>query len=309
MNKKASIIQIAVNRNDVESIKYLAKTELGLVNKELRKKCWPMLVRNYTNYEKANVDEQCITIDEKESQQILVDVNRTRKHLPSDISDHEREKFMSELYDVIVAVLERNPDLRYYQGFNMVCSVLLITLGKDDAIMVAEYLALGPLRDMLQTGLEPALERLLTVRDIVAVRDVKLYRHLESIGIMPMAHFALSWIMTWCADAINHIDDAARIFDFLLASVDEIDMCAYICASIILSRKEQLLAFGEDIDAAYITLSEFPHTNVNVITNNALTLYNASFLFRIMQKSYHCLTELRHKVSETTLTIANTVVP
>ena len=61
----------------------------------------------------------------------------------------------------------------------MVCSVLLITLGKDDAIMVAEYLALGPLRDMLQTGLEPALERLLTVRDIVAVRDVKLYRHLE----------------------------------------------------------------------------------------------------------------------------------
>ena len=40
MNKKASIIQIAVNKNDVESIKYLAKTELGLVNKELRKKCW-----------------------------------------------------------------------------------------------------------------------------------------------------------------------------------------------------------------------------------------------------------------------------
>ena len=39
-----------------------------------------MLVRNYTNYEK--VKEQCITIDEKESQQILVDVNRTRKHLP-----------------------------------------------------------------------------------------------------------------------------------------------------------------------------------------------------------------------------------
>ena len=40
MNKKASIIQMAVDRNDVDSIKYLAKTEFGLVNKELRKKCW-----------------------------------------------------------------------------------------------------------------------------------------------------------------------------------------------------------------------------------------------------------------------------
>jgi len=40
-----------------------------------------MLVRNYANYEK--VKKQCITIDEKESQQILVDVNRTRKHLPN----------------------------------------------------------------------------------------------------------------------------------------------------------------------------------------------------------------------------------
>ena len=50
-------------------------------------------------------------------QRIYLDVYRSLKRFPPGISDEDRPELQDQLTRLIIRVLDKHPDLHYYQGF------------------------------------------------------------------------------------------------------------------------------------------------------------------------------------------------
>jgi len=88
----------------------------------------------------------------------------------------ERERRLSELATVINSVLAANPDLHYYQGYNDVCSIVILVMGDvDNARRVAERLAKQHLREAMNPTLMSVQQALQLVVRIVQRRDKALW--------------------------------------------------------------------------------------------------------------------------------------
>ena len=143
--------------------------------------------------------------------------------------------------------------LCYFQGYHDIVQVLLLVLGDELAPPAVARLSLLRIRDFMLPSLSPALKHLQLLPAILECADKSLCRHLS--GTRPF--FALAATLTLYAHDIQEYSDIARLYDFLLSQ--EPVMAIYLFASIILSRKTELLEIpAEEPEMLHFTLSKLP---------------------------------------------------
>lgn len=197
----------------------------------------------------------------RDEEQVAKDVNRAFVHYPkgtpdgpeaayeSEVMDYtegekQLDKRKEELSDIIVEVLRRHPRLCYFQGYHDIVQVLYLVLGSQSAPPSVTRLSLMRVRDYMLPTLDPAIRHLELLPAIIKAADPVLYNHLPKI----QPNYALGATLTLFSHVINTYGDITRLFDFFLASDTVVPL--YFFASVLISRREELLEIEQDEDEA-----------------------------------------------------------
>ncbi|KAF9580971.1 hypothetical protein BGW38_002181 [Lunasporangiospora selenospora] len=244
----------AILKGDIEQLRKLSLDGLGFVNNGIRRRAWPLLLRTHVPRKSIEDDDKTPHRDEG---QVQLDVVRSYTHLSTDNKSRQSDKKQKqdELQEVIVSVLQRHPELSYYQGFHDVCTCLLTVLGgKEAAKDAAESIAMFFFRDCMLENLDFVLEQLGLVMTLLRLEDKDVYDFLERTQTMPF--FSLSWVITWCAHDLNDFDKVARLYDFFLCHNPL--MPVYFAASVVITRREELFQVEDDSAMVHTFLTKFP---------------------------------------------------
>ncbi|KAK6343330.1 hypothetical protein TWF730_010921 [Orbilia blumenaviensis] len=251
---KLERLRVLCEARERDEIAALALSRHGLVNDDMRKKAWPILLgydplEVHTELENAKVlleDDKVILQDylgrvsytelppHRDEDQVALDVNRSFVYYPSGLSSKEMDAQKQDLQDLIVEVLRLHPMLCYFQGFHDICQVILLVLGPKLAPLAVEYMSLLRIRDFMLPALGPALWHLKLLHPILFAADEKLCRHLSTT----QPFFALAATLTLYAHDIQAYGDIARLFDAFLAESPIFPI--YFFATIVMSRREEL---------------------------------------------------------------------
>ena len=159
----------------------------------------------------------------------------------------------TDLFDLIVSLLRRNPMLHYFQGYHDIAQVFLLVLGKDAALPAVSRISLLRIRDYMLSSLTPGLKQLHLIPAILKCADPELAAHVD--GTRP--YFALSAVLTLYAHDIQEYSDIARLYDFILAH--EPILTIYLFAALIVSRRDEVLEIEhDDSDMLLFTLQKLP---------------------------------------------------
>lgn len=262
----------ACDDNDVESVIHLATTTDGLLNDDLRRKAWPILLGSTlldSNAEKEAPWKDLPT--HRDEDQVQLDVDRSFCYYPTNDSEKQLDIRKKQLSDVIVEVLRRHPYLSYFQGYHDIVQVILLVLGPDQSVPAVRRLSVLRIRDFMLPKIAGSLSHLHLIPSILYAADPVLYKHLPE-----NTYFAISAIITLYAHDIQVYSDIARLYDFLLAR--EAVMSIYLFAAIVLSRKDELLELDpeEEKDMIHFTLSKLPkELDLEALIASALGLFKA----------------------------------
>ena len=284
--KTAAIMGACAERNLAKLIG-LATSEHGLVNDTLRRSAWPILLGcTSTNDEITEKQRAWSELPEhRDEEQVAKDVNRAFVHYPRE-TDKQLDRRKQELSNVIVEVLRRHPSLCYFQGYHDIVQVLYLVLATpinhsnlstpaatssmSPCVPAVTRLSLLRIRDYMLPSLSPAIRHLELLPVILQQADPELYAHLPQV----QANYALGATLTLFSHVIEEYRDITRLFDFFLASDAAVPV--YFFASIILSRREELLAIEKDEDEAifYVVLGKLPQPfDIEGRIQHTLSLY------------------------------------
>ncbi|KAJ3767749.1 rab-GTPase-TBC domain-containing protein [Lentinula raphanica] len=201
---------------------------------------WPKLLNVDLN------DGSSIEIDidtlpaHPDEQQIRLDTDRSFVMYPDgDVQGHQQS-----LNELLVSIFRRHPSLSYFQGYHDIITVLFLTLPPSLRFPCAEKVSLHWTRDAMGDGLEPVLGLLRFLAKLIAAVDVELAKLLKRVA--PLPYFALSNLLTMFAHNVPTLPLIQHVFDYLLARPPI--ALVYLTAAVILSRKDELLAFDQDED-------------------------------------------------------------
>jgi TBC1 domain family member 20 len=155
-----------------------ALTEYGLVNDDLRRKVWPLLV----SIDPASVEPGPKLDDlmtHPEYNQVVLDVNRSLKRFPPGIPYEQRVALQDQLTILILRVIMKYPHLKYYQGYHDVAVTFLLVVGEEVAYSVMEVLSTHHLVECMQETMEPTQRRLMYIYPIIKYENSKLCQFLE----------------------------------------------------------------------------------------------------------------------------------
>ncbi|TGJ64326.1 hypothetical protein EYR41_010389 [Orbilia oligospora] len=251
---KVEVLRVLCDTKKRDEIAALALSEHGLVNDEIRKRAWPILLGYDSSVIKTELEDAKVKLEDdkiilqdylgrvpytdlpshRDEEQVALDVNRSFVYYPSGLTSEEMDAQKQELQDLIVEVLRRHPILCYFQGFHDICQVILLVLGPKLAPLAVEYMSLLRIRDFMLPALGPALWHLKLLHPILFAADEKLCRHLSTT----QPFFALAATLTLYAHDIQAYGDIARLFDAFLAESPIFPI--YFFATIVISRREEL---------------------------------------------------------------------
>ncbi|KAF2356793.1 Rab-GTPase-TBC domain [Trinorchestia longiramus] len=238
---------------DVSVLQQFAEEDDGFVTDELRREVWPCLILMQESKPPLLLTLQQAQLHPSFSQ-VVMDVERTLKRFPPNISPERRRTLMDELIRVIMTVLQRNPLFHYYQGYHDVGITFLLVCGEQTAVQLLEELSLTHLREFLQPTMERTQRWLTYIYPMIAAESPALYAHMDQSGVGTM--FCLPWLITWYAHSLSQYRHVVRLYDFLLASPPLMPM--YVAGVILLQRKQQLLDVPCDMPMLHQALSSIP---------------------------------------------------
>uniref|UniRef100_A0A1B0CZR8 Uncharacterized protein n=1 Tax=Phlebotomus papatasi TaxID=29031 RepID=A0A1B0CZR8_PHLPP len=239
--------------SNLETWRQFALSEYGLINDDLRKKVWPLLV----NIDPNDV-EPAPSLDElkthPEYNQVILDVNRSLKRFPPGIPYEQRIALQDQLTVLILRVIIKYPHLKYYQGYHDVAITFLLVVGEDVAFHVMEILSTQHLVECMQETMEPTQRRLLFLYPIIRGENQALHDFLErsSVGTL----FALPWYLTWFGHSLNQYRAVVRLYDYFLASPFLLPI--YVTAAIVLHREDEIFREECDMASIHCLLSQLP---------------------------------------------------
>ena len=73
-----------------------------------------------------------------------MDINRSLERFPPRISDEDRPELQDQITRLIIRVLDKHPELNYYQGYHDVAITLLLVVGEEMSFHILERLSTGP---------------------------------------------------------------------------------------------------------------------------------------------------------------------
>ncbi|KAF2201274.1 hypothetical protein GQ43DRAFT_416158 [Delitschia confertaspora ATCC 74209] len=248
--EKIRQINAACRDRDLPTLLNLATSKHGLVDDDLRRTAWPILLGCSEETSKNETPWRSLPAH-RDEYQVGLDVNRAFVYYPKGESDRQLDRRKEELSNVILEVLRRHPALCYSQGYHDIVQVFLLVLGAQDAPRALTRLTLLRIRDFMLPSLDPVIAHLELLPPIIKSVDTALYEHLPRI----QASFALAATLTLFAHVVQDYRDIARLFDFFLARETVIPV--YLFAVIVLSRRDELLEI-DDPDMLYVSLGKLP---------------------------------------------------
>lgn len=109
--------------------------------------------------------------------------------------DEQREGLQEELIDIILLILDRNPQLHYYQGYQDIMVTFQLVVGERLATSLVEKLSTNHLRDFMDPTMDNTKHiqnHLMPITDQV---NPELHDFMQSAEVGSI--FALSWLITW----------------------------------------------------------------------------------------------------------------
>ncbi|XP_076968165.1 TBC1 domain family member 20 isoform X2 [Tamandua tetradactyla] len=194
--KKVAEIHQALNSDpaDVAALRRMAISEGGLLTDEIRQKVWPKLL-NINTSDPPPVLEKNLRQMSKDYQQVLLDVRRSLRRFPPGMPTEQREGLQEDLIDIILLILERNPQLHYYQGYHDIVVTFLLVVGEELAASLVEKLSTHHLRDFMDPTMDNTKHILNYLMPIID--QIVLYREQEVLDCdcdMASVHHLLSQI-------------------------------------------------------------------------------------------------------------------
>ncbi len=121
-------------------------------------------------------------------------------------------------------------DAAHVQGFHDISSSFLLILEEPALAFAAlEVSVRNCFADFMQSDFTIFSKSMHLILTIIKAQDIELYSHLLSIpNFEPF--FAVSWLITWFAHELSHLEHVARVFDVLLASPPIYSY--YLCATV-----------------------------------------------------------------------------
>ncbi|KAI4724934.1 hypothetical protein E4T49_07298 [Aureobasidium sp. EXF-10728] len=250
---KVTEILRACRDNDRQQLLALATASGGLVEDRVRRIAWPILLGSSPTDADHADDWQEMPVH-RDEEQVKLDVHRAFVYYPTvGESEKQIEGRKHELSDLITGLLRRHPCLHYFQGFHDIAQVLLLVLGADQAASLLARLSLLRIRDYMLPTFSASESHVQLLPAIVYATDPKLCQHLARLR----PYFAIAATLTLYAHDIEEYGGISRLFDFLLAH--EAVMSVYMYATIIMTRKDELLQYeSDDEDMMYAILSKLP---------------------------------------------------
>ncbi|XP_017857421.1 PREDICTED: TBC1 domain family member 20 [Drosophila arizonae] len=237
----------------LKALQELALGNFGLVNDDLRRVLWPQLAGvDVTNLERVP------TLDELQSHpefhQVLLDVNRSLKRFPPGIPYEQRIALQDQLTVLILRVIKKYPNLRYYQGYHDVAVTFLLVAGEEVAFAIMEQLSTTHFSECMQETMEATQRRLMFIWPIVLFEQPELFHFLQrsSVGTL----FALPWYLTWFGHSLNSYKAVVRLYDYFLASPMYTPI--FVTAAILLHRANVILQEDCDMASVHCLLSKLP---------------------------------------------------
>ncbi|XP_053958904.1 TBC1 domain family member 20 [Anastrepha ludens] len=237
----------------IQKLQEVARSDHGLVTDELRRLLWPQLAGvDTSNLEPAPSLSDLTT--HPEYQQVVLDVNRSLKRFPPGIPYEQRIALQDQLTVLILRVIKKYPNLRYYQGYHDVAVTFLLVVGEEVAFAVMEELSTNHFSECMQETMDATQKRLMFIWPLVDFENPQLFQFLQESAVGTL--FALPWYLTWFGHSLNSYKDVVRLYDYFLAS--PIYMPIFVTAAIILHRAEDILKVDCDMASVHCILSKLP---------------------------------------------------
>ncbi|XP_074552687.1 TBC1 domain family member 20 isoform X2 [Halichoeres trimaculatus] len=231
----------------------MAISEGGLLTDEIRCQVWPRLLNvppNILDQEPEKVERE----NNKDYNQVLLDVQRSLRRFPPGMPDEQREGLQEELIDIILLVLKRNPQLHYYQGYHDIVVTFLLVLGERLATALVEKLSTHHLRDFMDPTMDNTKHILNYLMPIIERVNPEVHDFMQQAEVGTV--FALSWLITWFGHVLSDFRHVVRLYDFFLACHPL--MPIYFAAVIVLYREEEVLDCECDMAMVHHLLSQIP---------------------------------------------------
>jgi TBC1 domain family member 20 len=231
---------------DIKQIRIACVKEYGLGDKNLRKMIWPALLQIHDTADFMK-DWKDYLYKNEYSEIIQRDVNRSLFGLDvtENFTDEVRDSKRLELSNIINAVINKNPNLHYFQGFNSICTVFLLIGGEDLGFKMSYQCAELFIKDSMRKSFEEGVSReMFLIYKLLESTDKDLTKRLQKIYTTdtsidsPM--FSLSWVLTWLSHNIHCFETLCRVFDFCLATHPLAPI--YITAAIISTQKKSIMS-------------------------------------------------------------------
>lgn len=122
----------------------------GYVNNNLRSQVWPLLVDEKLSSHEYRYDYSIEILKHRYWDQVRKDVPRSMfsYDITASMSEDERNIQREKLQRMMDAVLSKNPELHYVQGYHDICSVFLLVCGERKAFHLMETLSKTKIRDL-----------------------------------------------------------------------------------------------------------------------------------------------------------------
>ncbi|XP_049590038.1 TBC1 domain family member 20 isoform X2 [Syngnathus scovelli] len=213
--KMADIAQaLQASPADVAALRRMAISEGGLLTDEMRCQVWPRLLNvppNILEQEPETVERD----NNKDYNQVLLDVQRSLRRFPPGMPDEQREGLQEELIDIILRVLKRNPQLHYYQGYHDIVVTFLLVVGERLATALVEKLSTHHLRDFMDPTMDNTKHILNYLMPIIERVKPEVHDFMQEAEVGTV--FALSWLITWFGHVLADFRHVVRLYDFFLA--------------------------------------------------------------------------------------------
>uniref|UniRef100_A0A8C6SPP8 TBC1 domain family, member 20 n=1 Tax=Neogobius melanostomus TaxID=47308 RepID=A0A8C6SPP8_9GOBI len=230
---------------DVAALRRMAISEGGLLTDEIRCQVWPRLLNSNGNtFSIETVDRE----NNKDYNQVLLDVQRSLRRFPPGMPDEQREGLQEELIDIILRVLKRNPQLHYYQGYHDIVVTFLLVVGEQRATALVEKLSTHHLRDFMDPTMDNTKHILNYLMPIIDRVNPELL-HCQFKLCKLLADHLVGHVLS----DFRHV---VRLYDFFLACHPL--MPIYFAAVIVLYREEEVLECECDMAMVHHLLSQIP---------------------------------------------------